>query len=289
MRPDQPSNSPQAQPGVLPTQPQPQPQVLPGQVTPQIGMQPPAPQQPYGQPSYMGVPQQPAPNAYNNQYSAPGNSKKNLLFILIPAIIVVVAIIAFLVLGGAKQIVNKVAGIELENYSNTNFGFSMQVPKGWSAEERNEDFAKDVYWQEPAGDVKDQSEANKHYASIRVAYELADKGYLERSEQEYFDGIKRGLQQLVGERNENGGSTSDYVPEAAVVETEEMTSVNGLKAYKVKLKLTNFDGDKDGVGYEYGLFVYVDKNKQYELSLRAHESESINSKADSILTSFVKK
>lgn len=290
MDPNQPTNPPQVppQPGVVPPQPQPQPQVFPSQVTPQPGMQPPAPQQPYGQPAYTGMPQQPTPNPYNNQYPAPGNSKKKLLFILIPVMIVVVAIVAFLVLGGAKQIVNKVAGIELENYSNTNFGFSMQVPKGWTPEERNEEFSKEVSWQEPVGDVKDQSEANKHYASIRVDYELADKDYLEKSEQEYFDGIKKGFQRLASEKKEDR-ATSDYVPEAAAVESEEMTTVGGLKAYKVKLKVTNFDGDKDSVGYEYGLFVYVDKKNQYELSLRAHESEGINSKADSILTSFAKK
>ena len=83
--------------------------------------------------------------------------------------------------------------------------------------------------------------------------------------------------------------TYDYAPGVAVVESEEMTTVNGLKAYKVKIKVTNFDGYKDSVGYEYGLFVYVDKKNQYQLSLRAHESEGVNNKADNILTSFTKK
>lgn len=283
MDPNQPNNPPR-----VPPRPEavPRPQAMPNQAAPQPGMQPPVPQQPFGQPAYTGMPQQPMQNQYNNSYPTPGNSKKKLLFILIPVVIVVIALVAFLVFGGAKQIVNKVAGIELENYSNQNFGFSIQVPKGWTPKENDEEFLKDVSFQEPVGDVKDQSEANKHYASILIIYSLADREYLEKDEQEYFDGVKKSLQRLTSEKKEK--AVPEYVPESSVVETEEMTTVDGLNAYKVKLKVTNFDGVKDSVGYEYLLFVYEDKKNQYELSLRAHESEDINSKADSVLTSFAK-
>lgn len=255
--------------------------------TPQPGMQPPVQQQPYAQPVYTGAPQQPMPGQSNNSYPGPGNSKKKLLLILVPVIIIVIAAVAILFSGGAKQLVNKATGIELENYTSTSFGFSIQMPKGWTPEEQNEEFTKDVSWQEPVGDLKYKSEASKHYASIRVKYELADKDYLEKAEQEYFDDIKKGIQRVTTE--DTTKATTDYIPEVGAVESEEMTTVSGLKAYKVKLKITNFNGEKDQVGYEYGLFVYVDKKNQYELTLRAHESESINSKADGILTSFAKK
>jgi|GEM_PF-2162246 len=285
MDPNQPIN-----PNQPPVQPGPQP-IIPPQAPGQVIGTPtsqPAQQQPYPQQTYPNTPPQAPINQYNNQYPTPKKSKKKLLLIIVP-VIVAVGIVALLLFSGAKQIVNKVAGLELENYSNSNFAFSMQVPKGWSPEERNEEFSKEVSFQEPVGDVKDQSEANKHYARIKVDYKLADKDYLEKSEQEYFDGIKKGLQRLLSDKNKENTPSSDYVPESAAVESEEMTTANGLKAYKVKLKVTNFYGEKDSIGYEYGLFVFVDKKNQYELNVRAHESESLNSKVDSILTSFAKK
>lgn len=229
-------------------------------------------------------------NPYMGQQGHAVGGKKKLLLIAIPIAVVIVAILGVLLLGGGvKELASRVSSIETESYTNTNFSFSMQVPKGWAREERNEEFLRQVTFQEPVGDVKDQSEANTHYASIRVAYDLADREFLEKTEQEYFDGIKKGLQSLLSDKNnETSSGTSSYVPEKATVESEESVSVNGLKAYRVKLKVTNFSGEKDKIGYEYGLFVFVDNKNQYEVNIRAHESESINGKAELILDSFTK-
>lgn len=225
----------------------------------------------------------------SNPYQPPGapKSKKKLIVIIVAAVIAV-GIAGFLLFGGGKSLVNKIAGVELEPYTNTTFGFSMDVPKGWTAEEENDEYLKEVSFEEPVGDVEDQSEANQHYAWLRVTYDTADQEYQEKDEQEYFEGYKKGLQQAIADQEEQSEPSTDYAQELATVESEEMITVNGLKAYKIKLKVTNFDGAKDSVGYEYGMFVFVDSRNQYEVSLSAHESESVNTKADDILTSFTK-
>lgn len=295
MDPQQPVNPPQQPQQPLP-QPQPQPVAqpkAPGQVVSQQPnmVQPQVTQQPYAQPTYAAGPQQPLqPNQYNAQYQQlPPKKSKLKLIVIVAAVITlfIVGAVCLFLFGGGKQLVNKVSGIELENYSNTKFAFSIQAPKGWTPEEQDKEYIKEVSFKEPVGDVKDTSDANLHYASMRVNYDVAFSEYSERTEQEYFDSIKKGLQQAIKDK-EGGEATEYYTPETGAIESEEATTVDGLKAYKVKIKITNYGGEKGEIGYEYGLFVFVDTKTQYEITLHAHESEAVNSKVDTILNSFTK-
>lgn len=295
MDPHQPENpyhppQPGPQPGFPPSPP---PQ-FPNQAPRTLSWQQAPPQQPYNQPSYPqhpahpGMPQ-PSPqfgSPYQQPPVPPKNKKK--LILIVAAAVVAVGIGAFLLFGGGKTIVNKISGVELEKYTNTTFGFSMQVPKGWPAEEKNEEYYKDVSFDEPVGDVKDQSEANSNYANVHVTYNVADQEYLEQTEQKYFEGIKKGLQRAISEQETETSTDSGYEKEIGSIESEGLINVNGLNAYRVKLKITNYGGTKGEVGYTYGMFVFADNKTQYEVSVTAHESESVNAKAEAILDSFTR-
>lgn len=305
MYPNQPTDPQQPpQPGPQPGFP-PQPQ-QPGQVPGAPEWQTPQPQQPYQQPNaypanlqptyqnpqpqpvyHQQTPQPAAPVQTDSPYQppTPPKNKKKLIAIVVAAV-VAVGVGAFLLFGGGKAIINKVAGVELETYTSTEFGYSMDVPKGWPAKEENGEYVKITSFEEPTGDVKDDSEANKHYAGIAVSYDTTDQEFLEKTEQEYFDTWKKALQQALASQGSQSDSGTDFAEEIGAIESEEMTTVNGLKAYKVKVKITNYNSDKDSIGYEYGMFVYVDNRNQYQINLSAHESESVNGKANDILNSF---
>lgn len=257
-----------------PYQPQPQPQMS----TPQ----PMQPQQPV--PAYVATP---------IHTPADGKNKLPLIIAAIVGVVLIAGIASFFIFGGSKNFFSKVtdtitggSSIELENYTNQNFNFSMQVPKGWAVKETDETYWKYVTFTEPT-DLKDKSEASQFDGILRVEYRQGTSEFLEKTEDEYFDGVKKSIKSLLTEEVEIIPD-SESTPPKYSLENEEMTTVGNFKAYKFKLKVANYGYKKDAVGYEYVMVIYVDKKTQYEISLDGHESESFHKQADSILTSFTR-
>jgi hypothetical protein len=179
--------------------------------------------------------------------------------------------------------------LTLEEYKNDKLGFSINAPKGWTSKVTDSYYDDsgfgNVSFVEPSGDVSDTSESNKHFASLKVNLDRHDTESSQLDEAEFFEGYKKALQSTQGASNESDSESS--IEEKSKVESEKMVTVNGLSAYKVKLKIDNYGYEKGEVGYEYSLIVYVDKTKSYGISLSAHESESsIIAKADKIIESF---
>ena len=301
VQPQQPFGPPQANAAV-----QPQPGAAPVSV-PQAIIQPQQPgvfsgsaQQPAqaypGQPAApAAAPYQPtaepvAPAAYPVQ-AAPAAKFGVKKIGLIAAVVAAVLIGGFAVLklsGKAADVVKTGSlsgGVKLSEYTSPEFGFSMKTPDGWTAEVKNEESVQNVTFAEPAGDLNDKSEASSNYARLKVEQEdSADKSFVQKEEAKYFDDLKNNLKAGLADQN-----TKEANSQIGTVESEEMITIAGLNAYKVRIKISNFGFKTGATGYEYAVFVYESKTKQYEITLNAHESEEdVLGKADEIIGSFKK-
>lgn len=178
-----------------------------------------------------------------------------------------------------------IGGINLQDYSNDKFKFSLKVPEGWETETRDTSYdtlgLATVTMAEPAGDLKDTSEANSYYAGLQISVNDSSKiTYGQKDETTYFSDIKKTIQSAITADQETGDT-------AYSVESDGMTTVNGLKAYKVKMKVTNFDYKEGETGYRYLLAVFINESLSYKVELAAHSSETaVLAKADAILESF---
>lgn len=236
---------------------------------------PAAPGQPY-LPQQANQPQQGYPNP--NYYAQSPPSGFNFKKILVPVgVLLAVVAIAVIALVASKQFITP--SLSLENYSNDEFGFEIQKPEGWEPEVRNENFAKSVSFTEPGADLDDESEAAKYRARIEINYDADDSQLL--SEAEFFDTFKEGIRQTVDRQSENPDDD-----ERISVESEEMTTVGDHKAYKLKAKISNFDGRKDANGHGIIMVVYAEKSGYYTIAVSAHESEAVVAKMDTIIESF---
>ena len=179
-----------------------------------------------------------------------------------------------------------ISGIKLTDYNNDKFKFSIKAPEGW--ETTITDTSYDslglayIAMDEPIGDLKDKSAANTHFGSMRISVNDSSKvSYGQKDEAKYFSDVKKSILSAVT----NKSTTTDSPTYS--VDSESAATVNGLSAYKVKMKVNNYDYQAGESGYQYELSVFVSKSLSYKVEVSAHTSETdVISKADAILDSF---
>ncbi|MCA9349256.1 hypothetical protein KC878_03925 [Candidatus Saccharibacteria bacterium] len=198
---------------------------------------------------------------------------------------IVIAVTGAMLALGAVLLSLKLFGgaVKLEEYTNKELNFSIMRPSGWEVDVTDEPLYKYVSFVEPIGDVKDTSDANTHYASLSISLEDNPAEYSKETETEFFDGLRKNLVENVKRSLES----SEGVTEEADIIEDEMVNINGLNAYRVKLKITNFNYVKGEIGYEYLCAIYVDDFTDYTLRLAAHESDTkVIDKVNDIFDSF---
>lgn len=262
-----------------------------------------APVNPFGTPS----PEAPATNSFGqtpeatSQPVAPMQSpvgpakpgfKLTKKMAIIGGVVVVVAVIgigAFTFLKAPiAQIASNVglSSIALTEYKNDKFKFSIQAPEGW--EQKVSDTSYDsigigsVTFTETIKDVKDTSKENTNKAVLYVSVSNAEKAtYAQKDETEYFNDAKESVQATISQQ------TTDAIGATYKLVSEESTTINGLKAYKVKYSVEGYGTEDNQKGFVNIVYVFVNNSQTYRLSLSGHESEAaVQARADAILNSF---
>ncbi len=260
--------------------------------SPQFDMNPEATsQQPFvGATPVVSQPMAPTDQAIKQKFAIKDILKNKLALIIGGSVLLITLLVAgFLLLKGpVSQVASNlgIGGITLENYSNEKLKFSLDAPKGWidtvSDESYDNSGLATVSLIEPAGDPKDTSAANTHYAAMQVAINDTSKvSYGQKKEAEYFSSVKKTVQSLATQK-----SSSTDSPVYTIDTTNDIT-INGLKAYEVKYKIDNYNYVAGEKGVEYRVYVFVKDNLSYKIYAQAHNSDTdALNKFDSIINSF---
>ena len=318
--PIDPSNQPQPAPGPAPVPPQapaePQQQPAQSYQSAPYGA-PAAPQQPQAAPAPQPfAPQGPAPvpapgatppagPVFGSPAPAgpptPGSklkdfiaklNKKALIKIGIIAGIVILLLVAvfvgarFLPSNPVTNFITGTKGINLKEYTNSDIGFSMNVPEDWIVDaDTDSEYYKSVDFKEPAADLEDDSEAAKQTATISVRQsDNSTSEYLKVDETDYFDTAKKSIKAGLDAADES--DDIDF-PQKLEIISDEDTTINGLKAYVVKVKVTNYRYEEGDKGFGTFAYIYVNEDFQYAVSMGAHEADKgAIDKFDAIVKSF---
>lgn len=230
-------------------------------------------------------PEAPQPNFLDKLKS----NKKLLIKVAIIAAIAIVLIVGvvvaarFLPSNPVTNFLTGTKGVTLEDYSNSDIGISMKVPEGWTVDENTDQtYVKSVSFQEPVAELDDKSDAGKYRGIVSVNLtDYSSSEYLSMEEDKFFENAKESIKAGLDAASDSDTSVKYDI------QSEDTIDLNGNKAYKVKLKISNFGEKENEVGYMTRMSVYVSEKYQYTVMIAAHESDKgVVDQFDTILGSF---
>ncbi len=173
------------------------------------------------------------------------------------------------------------ASIDFKTHVSEKFGISVKYPANWDATESDDDLTKTISFDEKI-DPNSTDEIAKLPAQILVDIQEAGKESAKFKEDEFFGSLETNLQKNLGKQQ---GAAEDA--EFAELISKEKIKVDGFNAYKVSVKINNYEGKTGEVGHGKLLFVFVNESKQVTLLYEGHTSDdNIYENFDAIIESL---
>lgn len=153
-------------------------------------------------------------------------------------------------------------------YSSQRTGISLLYPKEWTPQESsNEDVLKVVSFSRPVDTEADPG--TQFTGQLLVDVQQASAEDQKVDEETFFSGLDENIETSLG-RPEQASPTEEF----AELGSREEIEVEGHRALKVIVDITNYDNQAGEVGNGVLVFIYVDESTQVTVLYEGHSSDN---------------